>query len=489
MPSKTNEVWFDLRGMLAIMDDIHSHLFYARASKFNRRYKRTEYFNEGFYLPLSQNRIGVGFGAISILQKTMPHVKFRVKNIISSSPISKIEIPDFPSMPYRWYQKEALDRIAVNRMGSIEIPTGGGKSLIILGAASGLASQRNVLIIVPTLANKSELQVLARNLSIDLKDYADVREQWVGMSGNLYISSSRSVCNDLESGSNMNVLQSIGSMILDEGHHLSASSWHRIMISLPNLSRVYGFSGTIVDGRRNFSNFDQIQIEDALIYSGTGDILYSVSTNQIPEFIDSPILIEVPYTWPASYKYLENTNSWVQYSKALSKNLHRTKFIAQIIQHMNDLGRTSITPVDRKLTGKEILMETGLGNIICWYGNEEIFDNHENPLTYEEAMQKVNDGEIRHIIATSHFNESVNLPNISTCILGSGKKGRVANQRSGRIARIGPIKSAVINVRDNIGILSGHSKSRSRSIKKYFKVKSHQVDSIKLIGSMLSKVS
>ena len=124
-----------------------------------------------------------------------------------------------------------------------------------------------------------------------------------------------------------------------------------------------------MDGRRNFSNFDQIQIEDALIYSGTGDILYSVSTNQIPEFIDSPILIEVPYTWPASYKYLENTNSWVQYSKALSKNLHRTKFIAQIIQHMNDLGRTSITPVDRKLTGKEILMETGLGNIICWYGN------------------------------------------------------------------------------------------------------------------------
>ena len=98
----------------------------------------------------------------------------------------------------------------------------------------------------------------------------------------------------------------------------------------------------------------------------------------------------------------------------------------------------------------------------------------------------VNDGEIQHIIATSHFNESVNLPNISTCILASGRKGRVANQRSGRIARIGPLKSAVINVQDDIGILANHSDSRSRSIRKYFRVNAHHVDSIESIGQALA---
>ena len=299
MQLRSDIIQFDLRGMLAILDNVHSDLFFARTKKYNRVYRKNEYFNGGFYLPLSQGRIGVGLGAITLLQKKMPHLKFRVRHLISSSPISQVAIPEFSSMPYRWYQREALERIAVNRMGSIEIPTGGGKSLIILGAAAGLANQRNVLIIVPTLANKSELQVLAKDLSLEFKEYSELRNEWSGESGIMYISTARSVCNDLESSNNLAVLNSVGSLIADEGHHLSADSWNQVMTSLPNLSRVYGFSGTVVNGRRDFTSFDQIPLEDALIYSATGGILYSVSTSQIPEFIDRPVLIEVPYEWPS----------------------------------------------------------------------------------------------------------------------------------------------------------------------------------------------
>ena len=271
----------------------HSHFFWARQSKYNRFRRKTEYFQENFALRLNENQIGVGIGALQALMRRNTGVRFVPEHIVSASRFIPLEIPEFEGIEYRWHQKEALDVISKAKLGTIEIPTGGGKTLPILATAIGASQNYNVLIIAPTIANKKEFEKNESVLGVELTDYRKTRGDFLGESGIIYITSAQAICNDLESGVNLKVLDSIGTILFDECHHVAKTegTWYKVATNLQYVNQVIGFSGTPIEGNRNFLDFAQLSVSDAMVYSSTGDIIYSVKANQLKEYIDCPELL------------------------------------------------------------------------------------------------------------------------------------------------------------------------------------------------------
>ena len=293
------------------------------------------------------------------------------------------------------------------------------------------------------------------------------------MAGNIYISPPQSVVNDLEAGTNSRILESIGTVFWDESHHLASSTWTSILMGMPHLCRSFALSGTAIEDKRRFSSFSQIDISDALVYSGAGNIIYEVRIDQLDEYIDRPRLMEVPYEWSKiKYGKLRNTNRWETFRNAIESNEDRKEFIASLVRGLDYLDRSTIVPVDTRKMGEELLKLYEMPDVsICWYGSDEIFNGWGEKFTPSEARSKIDSREIFHVIATSHMDESADFPSISVTILQGGKKKRRANQRSGRVARPGDKKPIVINICDDLGLLNTQAfKKRSIAVSEYFSV-------------------
>ena len=173
--------------------------------------------------------------------------------------------------------------------------------------------------------------------------------------------------------------------------------------------------------------------------------------------------------------------TWPRLNKAVKQNSHRIQFLADLIRVVDLTGRSSMIPVETKEFGLTLASYTGevIGKrVICWYGSNEIYRPDGTQIEYEEARRLIDAGDIRHIIGTSHLDESVDLPDFSVTILHSGRKKRRSNQRSGRISRKGEQKSVVINVVDDIGMLEHQAGERSKAVSSYFSTTACQVKDI-----------
>ena len=85
--------------------------------------------------------------------------------------------------------------------------------------------------------------------------------------------------------------------------------------------------------------------------------------------------------------------------------------------------------------------------------------------TREEAKQRLEDGEINCIVASTIFDIGVDLPSLSGLIIAGGGKSSVrACQRIGRVIRkhSGKEYSAVIDFQDQAPFLKTHSKIRHK---------------------------
>ena len=482
---------FDLRGLLAVLDSRHSRLFTSWSTEYDRRARKTKKVDEVFCVDLSEDKIGVGVGSLITLQQMNPLYRFKVREVISGLPVSKLSIADTGSVSLRWYQQEALNSIASARVGIVEIPTGGGKTLVMLTTAMSARDSGNVLIIVPTKTNQEEVYKNAESLDLEVRDYISGRDKLDKDKGVIYLGSARSISNDLRSGSNKDVIDSITTVLWDEVHHIQSPTYHNVLLSLTNLSRSIGFSGTPLDDEsksRRFSSYAEIPVRDALVYSGGGPIIYSIHSSSIGSYIDKPTVLEIPFKW-TNTGGLEFSNDWHRVSKKINSNINRIEYISKLICRLDAIGKSTICPVENKQLGVDIAARSELGSkIICWYGNEEIFyPDSELRISYKETIDRINKGDIQHVVATSHMNESANLPDMSVCILHSGRKARLSRQRAGRVARVGNSKSYVINVRDSLPLLESQSRSRSRGISEYFGSKIIRINNLDQLVSYVQR--
>ena len=337
----------------------------------------------------------------------------RAKNIIPISTYNLKKVsPEVKYGDLRQYQKEALDKMVENFCGIIKIPTAGGKTRVAVQYIKNF--KKSTLVLVPT-------RYLVKQWEEDVPDYVHVKT---------YASIKKK-----------EYLQQFKLVIFDECHHVAAKTLFKIGISLNEEAEVYGFSATPLS-----RDDDNLKVEAVL-----GPIIYEISSKE---------LIEQGYLSKAKIYYYnvpEDDTEFFDYPTAYNEyilnNEYRNNKIIELI-------KKSVKPCLVLVN----LIEHGDNLIKQLEGYDAIFLN---------GKSKEYDTNHDVIIATSIFDEGVNLPHLRTLILAGGGKSTIKIcQRIGRLLRVFDDKDFAIiyDFKDDCKWLRKHYKERRKIFEKDFEV-------------------
>ena len=460
-------------GFLFSVKPEYKQLFCARERVFNKFLKRKEVRLTPFHV-YHKGKCYVGLNALFALIKR--HPLLTMKNI--SKRVEDYQKLQFLNselglrVPLRDYQYEALKSLMNVRGGLVRLPTGSGKSYVEAALAICCLEFGSVAIFVPKKTIYKEIQLILDKFELPWRDYQKSRGDFTG-ENTVYLTTPITILNDFNKHDNAEIRNSINFAIWDECHHLSCKSWTKTLLGLPKLSRSFAFSATPFESDMDFSAFDQISINDAIVLSNSGELCYSKEPKNLGKDIDSPYVLNIEYDWLSLSDEEQKEVDWRKVSKIKDENDDRNKLIVDLAKKFSQDGRTTLIPVYTKEMGNQLLKDCKLnGEAICWFGNEEIFDSKGNEISQNDAREHVDSGKIKVVIATSHMYEGASLPEISTLILHEGRSDRGQIQISGRLTRLGKKKSIIVNIMDRGQVvLDSQARNRSKVVSEYFDLK------------------
>ena len=240
-------------------------------------------------------------------------------------------------------------------------------------------------------------------------------------------------------------LQDIEQVFIDEAH-LVASKMERIGLFnyalqlMPNAYMRWGLTAT---------PFMREQLHDWMLAGGTGDVLYKI-TNR--ELIDLGYLTEcvvdmfltgkqpdVPKTWPDCYDYGVVTNR---------------------------IRNDKIVKVFQSYPGPTLILVNKIahGELLAKKLNIPFLSGQSSATEREQAIEDMKAGNMAGVIASTIWDEGIDIANIKTVILAGGGKSDIKNlQRLGRGLRLaeGKTQLQLVDFLDQSpAILARHSQLR-----------------------------
>lgn len=216
------------------------------------------------------------------------------------------------------------------------------------------------------------------------------------------------------------LLASVDVLIVDECHHLGSDQYYKITQSCP---ATYRFGQTGTPARPGSG--------DLLLIACTGPILFS---KPVKELQDEGYLIpsEVRFYYsPAPSKYSDldimQMDSATKYRECIVDNAERNQLIVDLIHEHR--GRGLLCTVSRVEHGEKL---AEMANVPFIVG-----DRKKMSAAQRKAVQeKLNSGELTAVVATTIYDESVNIPNLNVLInAGAMSPENAQTQRHGRILR------------------------------------------------------
>lgn len=371
-----------------------------------------------------------------------------------------------PQLPYvlRDYQEEAFKALVGYRSGVVRLPTGSGKSEIFIAVAKSLYENYGYLTIVLEPTDVGEQTMLKRCKkygieAVSFRNRFDLTKDTVVMPTTPKILLNAIDINNLTSIESKKI-----AIISDECQHIPASSWHQVILSL-NPVRNYGFSATPFSKYESLSaSYLGMDYEDAVLDSVAGPLVFEeyASSPRIAKHLNDPILINFDI-WEEKESVVGNDWSKLRH---FSYQDDRMEVMANIVKHTDLLGLKSITFIHEKAQARRLMELIGSKNCMCWFGGGDcstIYDKAAKSL--EEICDLIERGIIRHIIATTHLDEVVDIPELDVCILQEWKMPRKSVQRAGRVLRKSESgASYIVNIWHSNSILRYHAKTRSNSL-------------------------
>jgi superfamily II DNA or RNA helicase len=205
---------------------------------------------------------------------------------------------------------------------------------------------------------------------------------------------------------------------------------------------------------------------DMLIESVLGRKVVDISAKYLIErgFLVKPVirfLAVPPYVGAkkAAYKTV--------YKNYITVNAARNKMICTAAEKLVEQGFKTLVLFKNKAHGQR-LYEMISDKVSC-----EILNGDDKFEVRKEVCDKLNNGEIDCIIASTIFDIGVDLPSLSALVIGGGGKSSVrALQRVGRVIRkyTGKTVAPVIDFADQAPYLLKHSLMRKEILEKEFEV-------------------
>ena len=203
-------------------------------------------------------------------------------------------------------------------------------------------------------------------------------------------------------------------LFVDECHHAGSTKWYGTLIHCKARHR-FGLTGTPV-GRSDGG--------DLYLRAATGKIVAKISATSL---IDKGILAEptIIFTKVKRPHIVAIDEPWSYiYKNAIVENFRRNSMITRYVEGLRKLNKKTLVLVREKEHGR-LLEETLIDAkfLHSGYLDEQI----------DEAVRDFESGELSTIIATSIFDEGVDIPTINALVNAAGGKSIITTlQRIGR---------------------------------------------------------
>lgn len=317
---------------------------------------------------------------------------------------------DLNASGLRVYQREAFNQMLHNNNGIIKIPTGGGKTRIAIEFLK--YANKKTLVLVPTLDLVRQWNEQLPNDKITVKTYQSIKSK--------------------------SFLKDFDIIIFDECHHVAAKTLFLIGMNLNNNARVYGFSATPLN--RDEHN---LKVEAVL-----GPIIYEVRIDNLIEdgyLCDAKVIYHnIP---PRDYKFAGFTYAEIYDDYVVNNSIRNGDIISIAVK----AAKPCLILVNH----------ISHGNIL----NKLLLSSNFDSVFVNGSVDSAARDDLSHdiIIASSIFDEGVDIPVLKTLILAGGGKSNIKIvQRVGRLLRPSKDKSVAIihDFVDNAKYLFEHYRRR-----------------------------
>jgi len=345
------------------------------------------------------------------------------------------------------------------------------------------------LILVPNLNIRDQFIDRASDYGIELLDYSKVRRK--ALEEYTIITTPTIFANDITDGSSL-YRDRINWIITDECHHSASETFFHIYRNCSNIMRSHGFSATPIDyDSDKVSSFRNIPIDDAIGMSTVGPVIYSKTAQDLREFLNIPILVNINFKWEDKVYSGQMGNNPQAYMEAVHSYTNRIDFICQIHRLLLFYGYNTMHHVFRKEYGAVIRNALNNSKVVTWYGSGYVHQSGTEELLDKPQLRSRFGIDINDIIATSHAIEGLDLPSPIDClIISEGRKEKATIQKIGRGTRPSTRKSITINVYDhNCAIAHSQSRKRSDALENEFGITPIIVNSISDLDKVLRRIN
>lgn len=354
----------------------------------------------------------------------------------------KSKIKRFPPDDYcfeetaRKHQRRSIRECLKNKCATIEVATGGGKTLIMATIAAWLVREydKRVLVMVPSKKllnqNVKKFQTyIGNDVSIGKvgDGHRDLDAQiTIGIVNSLIHGVPEETADGKKIIDNTDVyklLQKQNCVMEDECHGAGANTWFWTAVEA-KASRYYGFSGTVETGDPR---------KDMRREAAFGPIRYSVPAEKLIKqgFLAKPkifmLLDEIVYD--------NLPENWDDYATVYREGIVRSRkynnFISRLVQGLCKSKRQIIVNVRRRAQGllvRRLLMKRGI--------RSKYIDGRTTTSEVEKIEREFVSRRLNVIVATRVFDVGVDLPLADALVLAGGEKAHIGlRQRIGRVLR------------------------------------------------------
>jgi superfamily II DNA or RNA helicase len=369
------------------------------------------------------------------------------------------------SRELRDYQLASIERALHWKRGVINIATGGGKTLVMIGIVKALGGR--ALVQVETVATLQ--QTCSEFAASGFSSLGSCSHEGSDLSKQVVVGTVKTLTRlFLDRKTDPELLQDFTSYHVDETHHLPAKTWYRLGLMVTAPYR-FGYSATPYD------SLDQNSLDDNYLEGILGQQIVRLPYSYLVQrgYLAQAYVVQVDYRSQSHLPY--HLNDWIAISKSLIQDQVRNTQIVNIAASLYQRGLKVLISVREIEHGKELLRR--LGNVeaqFSWGGSTLTRVGQDGELktenvSYEDVKQYYDGVERGILIGSTVYDESQDLPSFNAIILASGGRGgdlgRKVIQRTGRALRPKPGENYayVIDFNDNSNcVLLKHTKERKR---------------------------
>ena len=339
-------------------------------------------------------------GLLYRLQSYVPTCGMQIESIVDNrtTPVPTLE---FPEVALRDYQVKAVDKIMLQDMSVLYGATGSGKTHM---AAALIAKRR-----VPTLFITHTLDLLEQTT----ESFKKLLGQEIGIIGGGVFDPKPVTVAMVQSVIDMNAneLPKFEQIIVDETHHLPATTFYEVTAKFP-CRYVIGLSGTPY----------RLDKSDLMIEAGAGPIAASITASDLIEqgVLTRPVIRFIPVTGETSYRSIP---SWIVYKKHIVDNEARNKMIAD---------QARIFAQDNKSVLIYVSKIVHADNLKVLLPEAELLDGKDTSAARKKMFEDLRAGRVKILISTLG-KEGVDIPDLRVVINAAGGSDTI--QLVGRVLR------------------------------------------------------